>query len=80
MKKGQPEAFLDEGFNGRAALVGSMAFSIFVTEKGEGAVKKITLYVVLPSTRSVGCMHCDLQQACSLAKVKVSCCRHCVQV
>ena len=57
--EGQPEALLDEGFNGRAPLVSSMAFFQILV------LKKITLYVVLPSTRSVGCMHCDLQQVCS---------------
>jgi len=28
MKTSQPESFLDEGFHGRAALVGSMAFFV----------------------------------------------------
>ena len=47
MKKGpriQPEAFLYEGFHGRGALVGFVAFFNFGTEQGVGQLK-ITLYV-----------------------------------
>ena len=35
--RGQQEALLDEGFQRRAALVGSMAFFNFGTEQGGGS-------------------------------------------
>ena len=40
----QPEALLDEGFHGTAALVGSMAFLNFAFKQW-GAVTRITLFV-----------------------------------
>ena len=40
----QPEALLDEGFHGTAALVGSIAFLYFATKQW-GSVKRITLFV-----------------------------------
>ena len=49
----QAEALLDRGFHRRAALVGSLAFSIFLLNWGGGRGGKITLYVstnLLPQT------------------------------
>ena len=43
-KPNEPEALLDEGFHGTAALVGSMAFLNFAFKQW-GAVTRITLFV-----------------------------------
>ena len=41
----QPEALLDEGFHGRAALVGSMAF--FVAKKKFNLQKSFYLFIAM---------------------------------
>ena len=40
----QPEALLDEGFHGRAALVGSLASLILVLNGGGGHLKNHAVY------------------------------------
>lgn len=45
MKTCQPEALLDEGFHGRAALVGSMAF--FVAKKKFNLQKSFYLFIAM---------------------------------
>ena len=41
MKKSQPEALLEEGFHGRAALVGSLAFFFILVLNGGEQLKKL---------------------------------------
>ena len=59
----QLEALLDEGFHGRAALVGSLAFLILVlTEQGGreggGGQLKITLYILMSILDAVLTLFC----------------------
>ena len=51
----QPEALLDEGFHGTAALVGSLAFSYLVTEE-EGTVKKSSFIMQRRRPRTGSCL------------------------